>query len=301
MDNTHGGTRAVRVASEPLTLVAGKSSYWDSIAEIFAQRQLLRRLIGREIRAKYKGSSLGFLWSLVRPLTLLIIYFVAIGQFLGAARSIPDFAIFVFSGLTIWGLYAEIITSGTGSILNNAGLVKKVYLPREVFPLAAVGSSFINFLIQFGVLIIATILLQQFPFSWNLLYVPLSILLALTFATALAILFSALNVFLRDIQHLVDVVLLVLFWASPIVYSVKFVHQVIGNTFLEQIYLSNPITLAVLGMQKGIWAAGSEDPSQFWPDALLIRIIIATLVSLVVLFFSHLVFRRLQGNFAQEL
>lgn len=301
MDDTHGGTRAVRVVSEPLTLVAGKSSYRGSLAEIYAQRQLLRRLIGREIRAKYKGSSLGFLWSLVRPITLLLIYFVAIGQFLGAARSIPDFAIFVFSGLTIWGLYAEIITSGTGSILNNAGLVKKVYLPREVFPLAAVGASFINFLIQFGVLIIATVVLQRFPFSWNLLYVPLSILLAMTFATALAILFSALNVFLRDIQHLVDVILLVLFWASPIVYSVKFVHQVIGNTFLEQVYLANPITLAVLGMQKGMWGAGSEDSSQFWPDGLLLRLILATLVSLIVLFFSHLVFRRLQGNFAQEL
>lgn len=301
MNSTDGGTRSLRLVNEPLKQVDGKNSYWSSIREILSQRELLKRLVGREVRAKYKGSSLGFLWSLFRPITLLLIYFIAIGQFLGAARSIPDFAIFVFAGLTVWGLYSEIVTSGTGSILNNAGLVKKVYLPREVFPLAAVGAAFVNFLIQFVVLVLATIVLNTFPLSWNLLYIPLSILLTVIFGTALAILLSALNVFLRDVQHLVDVLLLVLFWASPIVYSVKFVHEVIGNTIWEAIYLSNPITLAVLAMQKGIWSAGSEDSSQFWPDDLLVRITVATLISLCLLFFSHLVFRKLQGNFAQEL
>src|SRR5690606_5295180 len=97
-----------------------------------------------------------FGWSLIRPIVTLIIYYVAIGQFLGAARSIPDFAIFVFTGLTLWGLYYEIITVSTGSILSNAGLIKKVYLPREIFPLAAAGSAFVNFFVQLAILLLAT-------------------------------------------------------------------------------------------------------------------------------------------------
>jgi ABC-2 type transport system permease protein len=258
-------------------------------------------LVSREVRAKYKGSSLGIVWSLVKPVTLLLIYFVAIGQFLGAARSIPDFAIFVFTGLTIWGLYAEIVVSGTHSIINNAGLVKKVYLPREVFPLASVGAAFVNFLIQFAVLILATVVLWRFPLNINLLYVPLAIALTLTFGTALGILFSALNVSLRDVQHLVEVLLLLLFWASPIVYSIGFVHKVVGGTIWEQIYLANPITLAVVGMQKGLWLSGQTDPSQYWPDFLWLRMLVALGISLCLLFGAHLIFKKLSGNFAQEL
>ena len=112
---------------------------------------------------------------------MLLIYYVAIGQFLGAARGIPDFAIFVFAGLTIWGLYAEIVTGGTLSIVGNAGLIKKVYLPREIFPLAATGSALFNFAIQFVVLVGATIVLGQFPVSWNLLYLPVAIVIVLVY------------------------------------------------------------------------------------------------------------------------
>src|SRR5450830_2099433 len=99
----------------------------------------------------------------MRPLTLLLIYVVALGQFLGASRSIPAFAIFVYTGLTAWTLFNEIVLAGTGSIVANSGLIKKVYLPREVFPLSLVGSALFNFAIHLSVLIGATIVIGQFP------------------------------------------------------------------------------------------------------------------------------------------
>ena len=284
-----------------------------SLKEIAGRRELLGLLIRRELKARYKDSRLGFLWSLIKPITMLLIYYVAIGHFLGAARGIDDFAIFVFSGLTLWGLYSEIVTSGTSSIVGNAGLIKKVYLPREIFPLAAVGSSIFNFVIQFGVLIVATIALGRFPISWNLLYLPAAVIVVLIYGTALAILLSGLNVFLRDIGYLVEVVMLIFFWASPIVYAWSFVvraAQETGLYWLEQVYMLNPMSIAIMAFQKGIWASGSEErinsqgeviPPQPWPADLDLRLIVLALVGLVFLWFAQRVFSRIQGNFAQEI
>lgn len=298
-------TAKPRTVTQPLQRIGRDSSFgrgtWASVAEVFSHRQLLWRLISREVRAKYKNSSLGIVWSLMRPLAQLLIYYVAIGQFLGAARAIPDFAIFVFTGLTAWTLYSEIITSGTNSVVNNGGLVKKVYLPREIFPLAAVGAAMFNFAVQLAILIVATLVLGRAPVSLDILYLPLSVVLILVFATALALVLSALNVYLRDVQHLVEILLLVLFWASPIVYSTGFVHHAIGGTVWETLYLANPVTLAVLGMQKALWVAGTTDAGQFWPDALWLHMLVAIAICTVLLWIGQRIFSRLQANFAQEL
>ncbi|WP_139416732.1 ABC transporter permease [Agromyces laixinhei] len=299
------GASGTRVVDEPLRRIGRNPSLgrgtWQSLTEVFEHRELLGRLVDREVRAKYKNSSLGIVWSLMRPLAQLLIYYVAIGQFLGAARSIPDFAIFVFTGLTAWSLYSEILTAGTNSIVSNSGLVKKVYVPREIFPLAAVGAAGFNFVVQFAILVIATVVLGQAPLHADLLYLPLSVALIFLFATALALVLSALNVYLRDIQHLIEILLLVLFWASPIVYSMSFVHSAIGGTVLEEIYLANPVTLGVLGMQKAMWISGSADPTQFWPDLLWLRMLVAIVICGILLVIGQRIFSRLQSNFAQEL
>jgi ABC-2 type transport system permease protein len=309
--------RADRLATLPFQKSASSADgtfggFWGSLREVFAHRELLSLLVRRELKSRYKDSSLGFLWSLIKPLTMLVIYYVAIGQFLGAARGIPEFAIFVFAGLTIWGLYSEIVTAGTLSIVGNAGLIKKVYLPREIFPLAATGSALFNFAIQMLVLVVATVLLGQFPLSWNLLYVPVSIAIVLIYGVALAILLSALNVYLRDVQYLVEVAMLILFWASPIVYAWSYVvtaAKLADLPWLTEVYLLNPITNAVLAFQKGMWLAGSETseidgveiPPQPWPADLDLRLFIVTVVGVVLLFLCQRVFQKLQGNFAQEI
>lgn len=284
-----------------------------SVRDLTQRRELLALLVRRELKSRYKDSRLGFLWSLIKPLTLLAIYYIAIGQFLGAARGIDDFAIFIFAGLTLWSLYADIVTSGTSSIVDNAGLIKKVYLPREIFPLAAVGSSIFNFAIQFAVLLGATLVLGRFPLSPNLFYIPVALLIVLLFGTALAILLSALNVFLRDIGYLVEVVMLIFFWASPIVYSWSYVVAAAERTqmlWLETVYLLNPMTIAIMAFQKGIWASGSEErvgadgsviAPQPWPADLDLRLLILVVVGLVFLWIAQRVFYRLQGNFAQEI
>lgn len=272
--------------------------------EAWAHRELLDLLIRRELKARYKDSSLGFVWSLIRPLVMLAIYYFAIGKVLGAERGIPSFAIFVFAGLTLWGLFSEIITSGTMSILSNAGLIKKVYLPREIFPLAATGASVFNFAVQLCVLILATIVLGQPPLHMEILYAPLAVGVVLIYGTALSLLLSAVNVYLRDVQYLVEVALLVFFWLSPIVYSFGFVVSAIRDAGIGawaiELYLLNPFTLAVVAFQKAFWVAGAE-AGAIYPDDMALRLVIMAIVGMVFLWFAQRVFARLQGNFAQEI
>ena len=269
----------------------------ESLRDIWAHRELLDLLIRRELKARYKDSTLGFFWSLIRPLTMLLIYYFAIGKFLQAERQIPEFAIYIFTGLTAWNLFADIVSSGTSSVVVNSGLVKKVYLPREVFPLSTTGSALFNFGIQLAILVVATFVAGSPPHGPGLIYLPLSFALLLVFGLALALLFSAVNVYLRDVQYLVEIALMVLFWASPIVYSWSQVAGSVGGK-AEEIYLANPITLATLGFQRAFWIAGTDQPV---PDHLGLRLCIALAISLVLLWFCQRLFTRLQGNFAQEL
>jgi ABC-2 type transport system permease protein len=317
---TQAEVRAARLAELPFetSVNAGPRNagnrhvggFFTSVKEIVSHRELLDLLIRRELKSRYKDSSLGFVWSLIKPLVQLLIYYVFIGQVLGAARGVPDFAIFVFAGLTLWGLYSETIATGTASIVSNGGLIKKVYLPREIFPLAATGSAVFNFLVQMVVLLAAILVLGQFPISLNLLYVPAAVAIVLIWGVAFAVLLSALNVYLRDIQYLVEVVMLLLFWASPIVYSWSFVVTAVKqHTWLLEVYLLNPISLGILAFQRGLWQAGSQtrviegntvQPVD-WPAYMDYRLIGAAIVGLIVLFIAQRIFSRLQGNFAQEI
>jgi ABC-2 type transport system permease protein len=278
--------------------VGGLSVTIKSLREVFTHRELLSLLIRRDLKARYKDSALGMFWVLIKPLVQLAIYFVAIGLFLGASRGIPNFAVFIFTGLTIYGLFSEIVSGGTQSIMANGGLIKKVYLPREIFPIASTGSALINSGIQFGLLILASVLSGGFNYSVEALYILPSIVIMIVYALALALLLSAVNVYLRDMQYLVEVFLMIFMWASPIIYSWGMVAKIIGPGVLLEIYTNNPITLAVLGMQRGFWQ-GNE--ATVYPDMMLMRMAIALAVGLILLVVCQRAFNRLEGDFAQSL
>lgn len=302
-DSDQARERADRLRDLPFQEAAPTGGFVSgavaSVAGLRDYRGLLRLLVARELKVRYKDSALGFLWSLLRPLALLLVYYVAIGKFLGAQRQIPDFAIFVFAGLMIWQLFAEIVNGATGSILGNAGLVKKVYLPREVFPLSVVGSAAFNFGVQLVVLVIACVALGRVPTGSRLLFLPLAFLVVVVWATAFGLVLAAVNVYLRDTQYLVEVGVMVGFWATPVVYSWPLVRNAIAtNPLLQDLYLSNPVTLAVLGMQRAFWVSAPPDAV---PDGVGTSLVVALLVGLVLLWPAQRVFARLEGNFAQEM
>lgn len=304
MDTTRlSNQRLSRISEMELTRIGTDSAFFggalSSYKEIWNHRELLNLLIKREIRSKYKGSSLGILWSFVRPLTQLLIYYFIIGEVLGVARAIPDFAIYVFVGLTSWGLFAEILGSASGAILSNSGIIKKVYLPREIFPLSSIASALFSFGTQFVILVFAIYIFGSPPIWDALPTALLGFLVLLVFSSALAIIISAINVYVRDVQHFVEVFLGLLFWATPIVYSFTFVKNQLSDLWVA-IYLSNPVTLSIISFQKAFWSAG-EAESQIWPTDIETRLGIALLMSLILLFVSQRLFSRLQKSFAQEL
>ena len=202
--------RVARIEGEPLRELGDKRGLWAgtkrAFVDIWHRRELLRLLINRELKARYKDSNLGFVWSMFKPLSQLLIYFIVIGQFLGASRGIPSFAIFVFTGLTAWGFFLEAVTGGTGSIVANSGLIKKVYLPREIFPLSTLGTAAVNSAIQLVVLLVAIGVTGAVPSVSQLAYLPLSLIVLVLYATLCALALSALNVYMRDIQHLIEVI-----------------------------------------------------------------------------------------------
>lgn len=272
-----------------------------SLLQIWERRDLLGRLVRREIRARYKDSVLGVVWSLVRPLVSLLIYYLVMGKILGASKGIEDFAIYVFTGLTVWQLVSECLSATTGSVVGNSGIIKKIQLPREIFPLSAIGGALFNFLMQFIILAVAAVIASianGHPLlTLRLLYIPASLVLLLVWLTALGLLLSAANVYLRDVQYLVEVALLVGMWASPIVYSWSMVTRYAGRV-LQELYLANPITLAVFGFQQALWTRGAGTDVA---THLLARMAILFVVGCAFLVLSQRVFAVMQRDFAQEL
>ncbi len=300
--NSKSDARAAHLATLPFAPAGPRSGFVrgtaQSVRDVWAYRELLSSLVRRELKSRYKDSALGFFWTLMRPLVQLLIYYVVLGKFLGAQRGIPDYAVFVFTGLTAWQLFTEIVGGGTGSIVANGGLVKKIYLPREVFPLSVVGSALFNFCIQMVILVGATFAVGNPPTGLRLLYFPLGVAILLIYGTALAFLLSALNVYLRDVQYLVEIVLMVLFWTTPTVYSWEQAHGHLGNGLAGHIYDGNPLAAAVLGFQHAFWVAGDSRPA---PHNLAGTLGWMILAGLVLLWLCQRVFARLQSSFAQEL
>ena len=294
--------RAARLATLPLVPSGPKAGFFRgtaaSVRGVWEYRELLDLLVRRELKSRYKDSVLGFLWSLVRPLALLVVYVVAIGKFLGAANSIPDFPIYVYCGLTIWNLFAEIVAGGTGAIVNNGGLVKKIYLPREVFPLAVIGSALFNFVIQLFIVFVATIFYGEVPSPSRLVWAVAGTVLVLIWGAAFAFVLSAVNVYLRDVAYIVEIILMFGFWLSPVVYQWGQVQNHIGTGLGADLFLANPVTLAVFAFHRAFWVAGAGLPE---PTHLGLRMLMGALVGLVVLWVGQRIFARLQSNFAQEL
>lgn len=273
--------------------------------DVWRSRELLGNLVRKELKVKYKDSFLGFFWTLVRPLLQLLVYSVAIGVFLGSGKVIPQFGVYLFTGLVAWTLFTDILGGATGSIVSNGGLVKKVNVPHELFPLSVVGASGVNFLLQLVVLIGAYVITRSWPDLGNLALVPLALVVLILFASALGFVLAAANVFLRDVQYLVEIGTLLWFWMTPIVYDWTKVRRTLSGSrsWMFDLYMANPMANVVLAFQRALWPGGrTKAGSAFYYDGNLVpRLLVIGAVSLVLLWFGQRVFARAKGTFAQEL
>jgi ABC-2 type transport system permease protein len=293
-----------------VTLVpAGRTSgVFKDIKDLLGTRELLTALLGRELAGQYKGSFLGLGWTLIRPLVMLFIYAVVVGQFLGAARSVEQFAIFIFVGLIFWNLISSSISSGSTSMTVNGALLKKVWFPREVLPLTSFVVSAVNFIVQFGVLILAFLLFNSWPQIGNLLYLIPIFLIVFPVAFGMSLIFSVLNVRFRDTQFIVEVGLILGFWLSPILYPWTFAHQFLAGlpfgAFWQQLYLLNPFGLVVMAAQQALWPPmGTEAGKayQFFDSPFATRLWLSVIASWVFLYIAQRIFARMAGTVVVDL
>ena len=217
----------------------------------------------KELKVRYKNSVLGFAWSLVNPLLYLVVFYVVFQVILQSA--VPSFPLFLLSGLLVWNLFSTGLAGATGSIVANSGIVNKVSFPREILPLAAVGAALVHFFLQ-GLVLVVALLVVRWDVAWTYMpLVPLALIGILLLAGALGILLSALNVYLRDTSHFLELALLAWFWITPIVYP----FMTIGSRggWQTKLYMCNPVTPVVLVFQRALYA--KRPPSgrrQILPD-----------------------------------
>jgi ABC-2 type transport system permease protein len=290
-------------------------SVGQRLREIWISRELLVYLVRTEIKVKYKNSALGLVWSMIAPAMTLAIYFVVFQIVLG--NRMPHFVIFLFAGLLVWNLFQLGVLTGTGVIVNNSAIVKKVAFPREILALAAVGSALVFFCFQAVVMAMFMLVLHVAPAVNYIPLLLLALLTAMVLACALGVLLSAVNVYLRDMQHLIEVVLTAWFWACPIVYAFQAnIAQKLaakGWAGLTWVYFLNPMVPLVLTFQRTLYAQTSPTaivkgkPQIFyvlptWSYGTYALLDVGVLAASTVLFVVALtVFGRLEGNFAEEL
>ena len=292
-----------RVADLPLVAPSADGGLLD----VFRRRYLLKLLVQKEIQARYQGSVLGLLWSYVQPLVRFSMYFFVIGLVLGLHKEVPNFAIHMFAAIVVVHYFTEMFTSGTRAIVRNKAIVRKMAMPREMFPVASVIVSAIHTFPQVVILFIACVTIGWSPDMAGIGAGILGMTIITIFGTSLALLFSAMNVFFKDFQNIVATITIFTHWAVPMIYPYsKLAESSMGGTWVEQVYLANPLTEAVLLMQRCMWVpTWSEKPSSegfpTMPEDLFMRGFITLAAVLLMLGLCQLAFSRLEGKIAERL
>ncbi|MCP2637526.1 ABC transporter permease [Microbacterium sp. HD4P20] len=269
------------------------------LPDVFNHRHLLALIVRKEIQIRYRGSIFGWLWSYVKPVVQFAVFYVALGVFLALNKSIDYYAIYILAGITIVTFFNEAFSNGTRSLVDNAALIKKIYLPRELFPVASVLVALVNTIPQIIVVIGIALIIGWAPTAIQVAAILLGLVIVFILATGLGLLFGAFNVTYRDAQSFVEIIVMCAVWASPVMYRWEMVAQSVPE-WLFVLYRLNPLTPAVELFHYGIW--NPLDPRNAPPlPGLWLFSGFTLLISIALLIVGQFVFRRLEGRFAQDL
>jgi ABC-2 type transport system permease protein len=247
-----------------LRLMAARRSVPAHLREISRFRELIVILTRKELTVRYQHSILGFTWSMIQPVFLLVVYSIVFA-ILGAG--FERFGIWVLCGLLVWSLVSTGLLAATQSITDNASLVGKVKFPRAVLPLSSVGAAFVHFCLQaiaFAVVLLVTTHPVDCGYMWLL---PIALATCLLVCGALALLLAPLNVYARDTVHLLELLVLGWFWVTPILYQYERAALWFSRKgFGEWVLLINPATPIVITFQRAIYGTDSVDGLRLLPD-----------------------------------
>ena len=252
--------------------------------ELYQYRELLKTNVKKDIRGKYKGSFLGVLWSFVNPLLQVLVYAIVFPYIMRVKTD--NYLIFLICGIIPWTWFTTSINNGTNCIIHSENLIKKVYFPREILPISIVTSGMINFFIS-CIIILIFVLIGGLGISWHLIFLPLIVLIQYIITLALVFLFSAINVYVKDVEYLVVFFINMAFYATPILYS-----STMFDGWFLWIFKLNPMAHLINAYRDIFYV--HQIPQ-------LGNLLIVLGIGLIVLMLCYLVFDRLEKRFAEEI
>jgi homopolymeric O-antigen transport system permease protein len=260
----------------------------SNLASLVRYRGLISSLVARELKARYRGSVLGFVWSFVNPLLLLLIYsFVFTTIMPNETPGVQPFAVFMFCGILPWNWFSTSLSDAAGSLLAGGNLIKKVLFPAEVLPLVSVLTNMVHFFLGLPILIAFLLVSGRYPDPWDLFWFPVAVIVQLIFSSALALMLAALTVHFRDIRDILANVLMLWFFATPIIYP-WFQPNVQRFRWLFNI---NPFTHLAVSYQEILFFKG---PIGHWRWLLALGA-----VSIFLFLAGYWLFDRLRDSFAE--
>lgn len=255
------------------------------IKNLYNYRQLLKSNVQKEIRGKYKGSFLGVLWSFINPLLQVLIYALVFPFIMKNTQE--NYVVFLIIGILPWTWFTTSIIQGTSCILANAGIVKKVYFPREILPISVVTSGLINYLISF-IIILIFLMISGIGISIYILFVPLIILIQFILSLGILLITCSINVYIRDAEYIITFFINMLFYATPILYS----PSVFANSPINWIFKINPLSVIITGYRDTLFYKTIPNLSS---------IFIVLGASILLLLIGIAIFRKLEKGFAEEI
>ncbi len=262
--------------------------------EVWTHRELIQNLVIRDLKLRYKNSVLGVIWSLLNPLLMMIVFTTVFTVMQGQA--IKNYPVFLLVGLLPWQFFATAVTASASSIVNSASLINKVYFPREILVISIVSSNFVNYLIALLVLFPILFVFNIRTTQW-ILFLPLMILIQLIFTLGIGFITATTNVFYRDVQMLLDVLLLAGFFLTPIFYPMNILprsYMLFGFDLdiWRLVYYLNPMA-SIIANYRVIIVEGAPPALDF-----LLRTLITSLICLAT---GLIVFHVYKSRFSEEI
>ena len=257
----------------------------STLKELYAYRQMIFSLVKKDLRGRYKGSVLGFLWTFINPLFQLIVYTIVFSKIL--RNDVPRYYLYLFVALIPWIFFSSSITVGAASIVSQKDLVKKIYFPRMVIPISYVTSCFVNMLLCF-IVIFAVIIVSGAGMNFAaILTLPIIMVVEYIFSLGMAMITSALTVYFRDLEHIMGIISMAWMYLTPIIYS----KSIVPPKYLK-LYNLNPMTPIIDCYRTVLYDKQVPDLSTLlWAAGL----------GVFFLIFGAVIFNKLQKHFAEEL
>ncbi len=252
--------------------------------ELYQYRELLKTNVKKEIRGKYKGSFLGVLWSFVNPLLMVLVYAIVFPYIMRFQED--NYLIFLIVAIIPWNFFTTVIAQGSITVRTNGNIIKKVYFPREILPISVVLSGLINFLIS-CIIIFIFLICSGIGLSWYLLLLPVIAIIEFMLSLGIVFAISSINIYVRDLEYIVNFIISLLFYATPVLYNIN----MFNGSWISKLLLLNPMTHIINSYRDIMYY-------QQLPNMKNLGVV--ALVSFVIMVIGYKIFKKLEKGFAEE-